>query len=252
MLRLRQFPDAPTIGIATRGDGQATITFTPGSNGGSAITGYIVTSNVGGFSATGTSSPIIVTGLVNNVTYTFSVTASNAIGTSTASGASNSVVPSAPPDAPTIGTATRGNGEATITFTPPVSNGGSSILYYTVTSNVGGFSVSGGASPIVVTGLSNGTTYTFTVTATNAAGTSTSSGTSNSVVPATVPGAPTIGTATAGNGEATVTFTPSVSNGGSAITNYTVSSNVGGFTATGGSSQSRLQASQMVRRTRSR
>jgi hypothetical protein len=230
-------PDAPAIGTATGGNGEATITFSvPASNGDSAITGYTVTSNTGGFAATGGSSPLVVTGLTNGTTYTFTVTATNANGTSTASATSNSVVPSTIPNAPSIGTATAGNGQATITFSAPVSNGGSSITSYTATSNTGGFSATGGSSPLVVTGLTNGTTYTFTVTATNTNGTSTSSGTSNSVVPSTIPDAPTIGTATGGNGEATITFSAPSSNGGSAITSYTVTSNTGGFTATGGSS----------------
>ena len=71
--------------------------------------------------------------------------------------------------------------------------------------------------PITVTGLTNGTAYSFTVTATNGVGTGTASSVSNSVTPATLPGAPTIGTATAGNAQATVTFTAPASNGGSAI-----------------------------------
>ena len=204
-------PDAPIIGTATAGNGEAVITFTPPlNNGGSAITSYTVTSSSGGFTGTGGSSPIIVTGLTNGTTYTFTVTATNAAGTSVASATSNSVVPATVPGAPTIGTATRGNGEATITFSAPVNNGGSAITSYTITSNVGGFTATGGSSPITVTGLTNGTAYTFTVTATNSAGTSTSSGASNSVTPATVPNAPTSVTAVAENGQATITFVPSV------------------------------------------
>jgi hypothetical protein len=88
------------------------------------------------------------------------------------------------PGAPTIGTATAGNATATVAFTAPVSNGGSVITYYTVTSSSTGAVVTATstASPITVTGLANGTAYTFTVTATNAVGTSASSSVSNSVV----------------------------------------------------------------------
>ena len=49
----------------------------------------------------------------------------------------------------------------------------------------------------VVTGLTDGTTYTFKVAALNAIGTGPDSAASNAVTPASVPGAPTIGTATA-------------------------------------------------------
>ena len=89
-------PGAPTIGTATAGDGEATISFTaPSSNGGSPITSYTATSNPGDITATVTqadSGDITVTGLTNATAYTFTVTATNAIGTSVASAASNSVL----------------------------------------------------------------------------------------------------------------------------------------------------------------
>ena len=88
------------------------------------------------------------------------------------------------PDAPTIGTATAGNASASVGFTPPANNGGSAITGYTATSNPGGITGTGTSSPIAVSGLTNGTGYTFTVTATNAAGTSAPSAASNSVTPA--------------------------------------------------------------------
>jgi hypothetical protein len=227
-------PGAPTIGTATKGNAQATVTFTaPGSNGGSAITGYTVTSSPGGITATGSASPITITGLTNGTAYTFTVTATNANGIGPVSPASNSVTPSAVPGAPTIGTATKGNAQAIVTFTAPGSNGGSAIIGYTVTSSPGGITAAGSTSPIIVTGLTNGTAYTFTVIATNVNGTGSASSASNSVTPSTVPGAPTIGTATAGNAQATITFNAPGSNGGSAITGYTVTSSPGGITGTG-------------------
>jgi hypothetical protein len=78
-----------------------------------------------------------------------------------------------------------------LTWSAPASNGGSVITSYTVTSNIGGHSVTTSSTGAIVTGLTNGTTYTFTVTATNAVGTSIASGTSNSATPASVPDAPT-------------------------------------------------------------
>lgn len=230
-------PGVPTIGTATKGNAQATVTFTaPASNGGSPITGYTVTSNPGNITATGTTSPITVTGLTNGTAYTFTVYSTNANGNSAPSAASNSVTPSTVPGAPLISTATKGNAQASVTFAAPASNGGSSITGYTVTSNPGNITASGISSPIVVTGLTNGTAYTFTVVATNINGNSVPSAASNSVTPSTVPGAPLIGTATKGNAQATVTFTAPANNGGSAITGYTVTSNPGNITRSGATS----------------
>ena len=201
-------PGAPTIGTATRGNTEAVVTFSaPASNGGSVITGYTVTSSPGSITGTGSASPITVTGLTNGTAYTFTVTATNAAGTGSASSASNSVTPATVPNAPTSASATAGNAQAEVAFSAPSSDGGSSITGYTVTSSPGSITGTGSASPITVTGLSNGTAYTFTVTATNDVGDSSASSASNSVTPVTVPSAPTIGTATAGNAQASVTFT---------------------------------------------
>jgi uncharacterized protein DUF4347/fibronectin type III domain protein/exosortase sorting signal-containing protein len=87
------------------------------------------------------------------------------------------------PGAPTVGTATAGNGQASVTFAAPAFTGGAAITGYTVTSNPGGITATGTASPITVTGLVNGTGYTFTVAATNSAGTGSTSAASNSVTP---------------------------------------------------------------------
>jgi hypothetical protein len=89
-------PTAPTIGTATAGAGTATITFTPPSNtGGLPITGYTATSTPGNITGTATSSPISISGLTNGISYTFKVIASNLLGNSSQSAASNSVIPSA-------------------------------------------------------------------------------------------------------------------------------------------------------------
>jgi uncharacterized protein (TIGR02145 family) len=146
-------------------------------------------------------------------------------------GAASGSVPGVPP----IGTATAENGQASVSFTAPASNGGSAITSYTATSNPGSFTGTlsqAGSGTITVTGLTNGIAYTFTVKATNANGISVASDPSNSVTPANVPGAPIIGTATAGAGQASVPFTQPASNGGSAITSYTATSTPGSFTGT--------------------
>ncbi len=91
-----------------------------------------------------------------------------------------------------------------------------------------------GASSITVTGLENGTSYTFTITATNAVGTGAASINSTPITPASIPNAPTSVVATRGNEQATISFDIPF-NGGSAITLYTVTSS-GGQTATGTSS----------------
>lgn len=93
------------------------------------------------------------------------------------------------PAAPTGVSATAGDREATVSFTTPAYDGGAAITSYTVTSSPGGQVASGPAGPLTVTGLTNGTSYIFTVTATNAAGTSDVSGASNAVIP-TAPPAP--------------------------------------------------------------
>lgn len=97
-------PNAPTIGTATAGNAQISVAFTAPSNvGGSAITSYIVTarrtSNGALTSASGSSSPVVVTGLVNGAAYTATVVAVNSYGPSASSAASNSVTPL---DVPTV------------------------------------------------------------------------------------------------------------------------------------------------------
>ena len=142
------------------------------------------------------------------------------------------------PNAPTSPVATAGNAQASVAFTEPAFNGGSTIMSYTVTSSPGGFYATNANSPVTVTGLNNGTSYTFTVVATNAAGNSVTSSASNAVTPITIPDPPPSPVATAGYKQATVSFTAPAFNGGSAITNYTVTSSPDGFTATATSANS--------------
>jgi hypothetical protein len=233
-------PGAPTAVNAVAGDASATVTFSaPASNGGSAILGYTVVSNPAGgidSNADTLATSHTVTGLRNGIAYTFTVSARNSTGSGAPSAASNAAIPATVPGAPAAVSATVGNGHATVSFVPPASNGGSDITSYTVTSSPGNITASAAVAPIVVMGLTNGTTYSFTVTATNAKGTGPASAASNTVTPDTVPGAPTAVSAAGNNGSATVSFTAPAPNGASAVTAYTVTSYPGNLIATGATS----------------
>ncbi len=191
-------PDAPTIGTAVRTgvSGQVNVPFTaPASDGGSTITSYTATSSPGGITGTlsqAGSGTIVVNGLTNGTAYTFTVTATNTTGTSSASSASNSATPATVPSTPSAPSATAGNAQATVTFTAPAANG-SAITGYTVTSiPSGGTDSNAGSTGLshVVTGLTNLTSYTFTVHATNAVGNSAESSASSPGVTPTA-GVPT-------------------------------------------------------------
>lgn len=89
-------PGAPTAIVAARGDGAATVTWTPPANdGGSPITTYTATATPGGATCTAIDGPTACTvyGLTNGVAHTFRVTATNTVGTGPASAVSNSVTP---------------------------------------------------------------------------------------------------------------------------------------------------------------
>jgi hypothetical protein len=233
-------PGAPTGVTAVRGNASATVSWTaPASNGGSAITGYSVRvvgaggAQVGALRPAGAAATsLLVTGLTNGSTYRFSVLATNAVGTGAASALSAAVTPATVPNAPTGVTAVRGNASATVNWTAP-NNGGSAITGYSVrVVNAAGTQVgalrpaAAAATGLVVTGLTNGQAYRFSVTATNAVGTSAASALSLAVTPATVPGAPVIGIASAGVAggtiNATARWTPPANTGGSPITGYRV------------------------------
>ena len=194
-------PAAPAGVSATAGNAQATVTWTAPAGGGSPITSYTVTPFVGSapqtpvtVSGSPPATTATVPGLTNGTAYTFTVSATNAVGTGPASAASAPVTPSAPvapvaPAAPTGVVATAGNAQVTLAWTAP-ANGGSPITSYTVTPFVGSapqtpVTVSGSppATTATVPGLTNGTAYTFTVAATNAVGTGPASAASAAVTP---------------------------------------------------------------------
>lgn len=179
-------PGTPGTPVATvASNTSVSLTWTAAT--GSGITSYVVTPYIGSTAQTTITFGNVLTGTVTGLTtgtaYTFKVHAVNNVGAGPDSAASNSVTPASVPGAPTIGTATAGDAQCSITFTPPGSNGGSAITGYTATSTPGSVTGSSSSSPVVVAGLTNGTAYTFTVHATNAVGNSAESAASNSATP---------------------------------------------------------------------
>ena len=180
-------PGPPGDVTAAPGNGEATVSWsTPSADGGSPITLYTVTSSPPSLGATVSSTlSAVVTGLTNGTEYIFTVTASNAVGTSTPSSPSDPLTPSSPPDPPANVSAAAGDSQATVSWDPPSSDGGNPITHYTVTSSPPslGATVASSTVSTTVAGLTDGTTYEFVVTATNVVGTSTPSTSSNFVIP---------------------------------------------------------------------
>ena len=142
----------------------------------------------GTFTATGTSSPLTVTGLTNGNTYSCSVVATNSAGSSAASAAVNAIPGAATtttiPGVPTITRTDYGDGEIYLYVTVS-DDGGSAVTGYTASCTDGTTTYTGTStdSPITITGLTNETAYTCPVTATNAIGTSAASSATASITP---------------------------------------------------------------------
>ena len=141
------------------------------------------------------------------------------------------------PGKPTGVIGTAGKGKVTVSWTAPAINGGAAIDGYTVTSSTGGRTCSPtlpGPLTCTVTGLTPGTSYTFTVTAHNSKGSGASSLPSAVVKPLalTVPGAPTAVSGVGLSTAADVRWTAPADDGGSAITGYKVTSTPSSKTCT--------------------
>ena len=233
-------PLAPTIGTATQTSySTANITFTaPTANGGATITSYTATSSPGGLTGTlsqAGSGTISVNGLSPLTNYTFTVTATNSAGTSSASTSSNQITTPAQPPANTVAPAVTGTAQARQTLSCSTGTWtGSATITYAYQWQYGTTNISGAtSSTYVIDQVYVGSTIRCVVTATNGGGSVSANSNATSAVTANVPLAPTIGTATAtAYNSATVTFTAPSTNGGATITTYTATSSPGGLTGT--------------------
>jgi hypothetical protein len=188
-------PGTPTGVSATAGNASATVSWTAPSTGGPP-TSYTITPYIGSTAQTsvtagGSATSKVVSGLTPGTSYTFTVKASNPSGSGPESAQSNAVVPTGAvaPGAATAVSAQADSKSAIVSWTAPSDDGGSAITGYTVTPYVGATAqssttVDGSTTTTRITGLTNGTSYTFKVTATNAAGTGPDSSASNAVAPA--------------------------------------------------------------------
>jgi fibronectin type 3 domain-containing protein len=132
------------------------------------------------------------------------------------------------PGPPTGLTATAGDGQLSLSWTAPASDGGAAIIGYDV--YLGTTSRGESATPATtvsgtsatVTGLTNGTTYYVTVDAVNDADLHSAASAEASATPATTPGAPAGLTATAGDGQVSLSWTAPAATGGAQVTGYDV------------------------------
>jgi N,N-dimethylformamidase beta subunit-like, C-terminal/Domain of unknown function (DUF4082)/Fibronectin type III domain/Bacterial Ig domain len=188
-------PGQVTEVTATPQAAAATVSWTAPTGG--LVSTYTVTPYIGAAAqkattVTGTppETSVTVTGLTPGTAYTFTVQASNPNGAGPVSAHSNSVTPpeKAPPSPPRGVSAAPATKEALVSWKAPTLEGGSPITGYTVTPYVGAtaqppVSVGPSATSVTVTGLTNGTAYTFKVAAANAVGAGEASQASNAATP---------------------------------------------------------------------
>ena len=223
-------PAAPTSLIATPGDGSASIAFTPGADGGAAITNYEYQLDGAGswvaLSPADDTSPVTISGLTNSTAYTVKLRAVNSVGSGAESVASDSFTPRTTPSAPSITSVTAGDSTVSVVFTAGAT-GGSVITDFEYQLNGAGswFSLGTTSSPASI-GVTNGVAYTVKLRAVNVAGSGAASSASGSFTPATTPSAPTSLNATPGDGSVSISFTAG-DDGGSSITKYQFSTDGG-------------------------
>jgi len=217
-------PGPPTAVATTSSNAEATVTWSaPTANGGTAVTGYSVAwiSNVsqgmtsGSANVAASATSYRLTGLQNGAIYTFTVSATNAAGTGTAS-ASVAAMPytRAGPPANLTAVALPG-GQVHLNWAPPGDNGGATVTGYRIERRV-----DGGAWAVLVSdtantltsylaiGLDSAASYEFQVSAVNAAGMGAMSTPSPAVQPVAPPTTTTVAPTTTTVAPTTTTVAP--------------------------------------------
>ena len=225
-------PGQPTGVETVPGDRAVTVSWeAPVDPGDGPVDEYLVTAAPGNESCDvqvetpGVPLQCVVENLQNGTEYTFTVVATNQVGTGLPS-TEVTAVPRTVPGPPTEVAATPGNGIVTVSWSAPEDDGGSAVTGYTVTASSPGGGVGScsttGATSCVVSGLANGTEYTFTVVATNDAGSSVSSQPSGPVTPLGAPNRPGLPRVTPQQGSLRVAVVPPT--GGFTPTSYVATS----------------------------
>jgi hypothetical protein len=203
----------------------------PLNSGSGVILSYTITVNPGSYRLVVNDTSGTVTGLINGLTYSCTVFATNESGDSILSNTSRPFVPASVPGPPIVtAISTPGiNNSITLTWNPPVENGGYPILFYKYYSNISSVQVSTLTRTAVFPNLLNGTIYIFYVVATNRVGDSVP-GISLPIISVSIPYPLTISSIFQSGVTGTVPTTPIINlfippsnNGGTIITSYTVS-----------------------------
>ena len=199
---------------------------TPSSNGGSAITNYQYRQDAGSWTDMTGSGPATerytVTRLTNGIAYTFNVRAQNADGPGLTSDPAIALAATTPGAPQNLLATKAGSREMTLTWDPPLSDGGLPISGYEFSLNDGRWMTiedsDADTASYVVEGLTNGEEYGFRIRAMNAVG----SGVPASVrgIPLGPPGRPEDFSTSPGNKKVSLDWDPPSDDGGSAITGY--------------------------------
>lgn len=226
-------PGAPTISAITPGNAQLTIEFSaPAVTGGGAIESYQYSLDGDAWVSpvpAVVASPLVISGLENGRSFSVRVRAVSGVGPGPASDPEVGTPRTTPSEALITGI-TSGDAQMNVAFSAPSSDGGAAITNYEVSTDDGGTwharEPAGTASPILVAGLNNGTSYEVRIRAINAAGPGLASAAAVGV-PRTVPGAPDVTSYLVGDAQIALTFTPPPNDGGASITNYQYSTDNG-------------------------